>query len=165
MSCVYASAVPIVLFQSFDKSNDFEYWAHEEKKRTALGEPGQFEEVGRGQFSILQFQRKLLALVLGTVKNTRTASPVRKQCPVRIVLPTAPSPARTREKPCSKIAFIWPCQSTSCERKCASDKNGIVLPIDIWFSQAPIAADDLLQPDFDSCMFSDWKCTVVCSGL
>ena len=80
--------------------------------------------------------------------------------------------SETRGKPFSigprkpSFDFVWPCKSTSCERKCASDVNGIGPSIDVWyFCKVPIAADDLLQTDFDSCMCSDRnvrQCEVDC---
>ena len=94
------------------------------------------------------------------------------QYSVRNALTTAPSPSETRGKPFSigprkpSFDFVWPCKSTSCERKCASDVNGIGPSIDVWyFCKVPIAADDLLQTDLDSCMCSDRnvrQCEVDC---
>ena len=94
------------------------------------------------------------------------------QYSVRNALTTAPSPSETRGKPFSigprkpSFDFVWPCKSTSCERKCASDVNGIGPSIDVWyFCKVPIAADDLLQTDFDRCMCSDRnvrQCEVDC---
>ena len=48
-------------------------------------------------------------------------------------------PSESRGKPFSigprkpSFDFVRPCQSTSCERKCASDVNGIGPSIDVWY--------------------------------
>ena len=99
----------------------------------------QTKEVKNFANFVFQFRRKELTVVLGTAKNIRTASQVTQQCSVRNALTTAPSPSETRGKPFSigprKPSFdlVWPCRSTSCERKCASDTNGIGPLIDVWY--------------------------------
>ena len=99
----------------------------------------QTKEVKNFANFVFQFRRKYLTVVLGTAKNIRTASQVAKQCSECNALTTGPSPSETRGKPFSigprkpSFDFVWPCKSRSCERKCASDVNGIGPSIDVWY--------------------------------
>ena len=99
----------------------------------------QTKEVKNFASFVIPISKKVMAVVLGTAKNIRTASQVTKQCSVRNALTTKPSPSETRGKPFSigrrksSFDFVRPCQSTSCERKCASSVNGIGPSIDVWY--------------------------------